>query len=111
MQSQMSMTLNQLMVRAEYVLLTGISYRILREPKKKEIIMILIESKFPSYNLDLKKDKSPLKTSHPYATRSKGEPPTLSLSTTAGMGSGGLRKAHTQSVTFCSKCLGKPFWI
>ena len=67
--------------------------------------------KVPSYNPDLSKDKSPLKTSHPYATCSKGEPPTLSLSTTAGMGSGGLRKAHTQSVTFCSKCLGKPFWI
>ena len=67
--------------------------------------------KVPSYNPDLSKDKSPLKTSHPYATRSKGEPPTLSLSTTTSVGSGGLRKAHTQSVTFCSKCLGKPFWI
>ena len=65
----------------------------------------------PSYNPDLSRDKSPLKTSHPYATHSKGEPPTLSLSTTASMGSGGLRKAQTQSVTFCSKCLGKPFWI
>ena len=67
--------------------------------------------KVPSYNPDLSKDKSSLKSSHPYATHSKGEPPTLSLSTTAGVGSGGLRKAHTQSVTFCSKCLGKPFWI
>ena len=67
--------------------------------------------KVPSYNPALSKDKSPLKTSHPYATCSKGEPPTLSLSTTAGMGSGGLRIALTQSVTFCSKCLGKPFWI
>ena len=57
------------------------------------------------------RDKSPHKTSHPYATHSKGEPPTLSLSTTAGVGSGGLRKAQTQSVTFCSKCLSKPFWI
>ena len=38
--------------------------------------------KVPSYSLDLSKDKSPLKTSHPYATHSKGEPPTLSLSTT-----------------------------
>ena len=60
----------------------------------------------PSYNPSLSRDKSPLKTSHPYATHSKGEPPTLSLSTTAGMESGGLRKAQTQSVTFCSKCVG-----
>ena len=65
----------------------------------------------PSYNPDLSKDKLPLNTSHPYATHSKGEPPTLSLSTTASVRSGGLRKAQTQSVTFCSKCLGKPFWI
>ena len=65
----------------------------------------------PSYNPDMSRDKSPLKTSHPYATHSKGEPPTLFLSTIASVGSGGLRKAQTQSVTFCSKCLGKPFWI
>ena len=65
----------------------------------------------PSYNPDSSRHKSPLKTSHPYATHSKGEPPMLSLSTTAGVGSGGLRRAQTQSVTFCSKCLGKPFWI
>ena len=49
----------------------------------------------PSYNPDLSKDKLPLKTSHPYATHSKREPPTLSLSTTASVGSGGLRKAKT----------------
>ena len=65
----------------------------------------------PSYNPDLSRDKSPLKTSHPYATHSKGEPLTLSLSTPASVGSGGLRKAQTQSVTFHSKCSGKPFWI
>ena len=64
-----------------------------------------------SYNPDISKDKSPLKVSHPYATHSKGEPPTLSLSTTAGVGSGELRGAQAQSVTFCSRCLGKPFWI
>ena len=69
------------------------------------------ELQVPSYDPDLSRDKSSLKTSHPYATQSKGEPPTLSLSTTAGMGSGELRKAQTQSVTFCSKCLGKPFCI
>ena len=56
-----------------------------------------------SYNPDLSKDKSPLKTSHPYATHSKGEPPTLSQSTTASLGSGRLRKAQTQSVTFCQR--------
>ena len=50
----------------------------------------------PSYNPDLSKDKLPLKTSHPYATHSKGEPLTLSLSGTASMGSGGLRKAKSQ---------------
>ena len=61
----------------------------------------------PSYNPDLSEGKSPFKTSLLYATHSKGEPPTLSLSTTASMGSGGLRKAQTQSITFCSKCLGK----
>ena len=103
------------MARAECILLTGISYRILREPKKitdyKDPYPSEQGLKVPSYNPTLSKDKSPLKTSHPYATCSKGEPPTLSLSTTAGMGSGGLRKAHTQSVTFCSKCLGKTFWI
>ena len=58
----------------------------------------------PSYNPYLSRDKSPLKTNHPYATHSKGEPPTLSLSTTASVGSGGLRKTQTQSITFCSKC-------
>ena len=54
----------------------------------------------PSYNPDLSKGKSPLKPSHPYAIHSKGEPPTLSLSTTAGMGSAGLRKAQTQMLSF-----------
>ena len=64
----------------------------------------------PSYNPNISKDKPCLIVGHPYATCPKGEPPTLSLSTTAGMGSEGLRKAQTQSFTFCSKCLGKPFW-
>ena len=44
----------------------------------------------------ISKDKPCLIVSHPYATCPKGEPPTPSLSTTAGMGSGGLRKAQTQ---------------
>ena len=47
----------------------------------------------PSYNPKVSQNKSPLKSSNPYATISKGEPPTLSLGTTAGVGSGGLRKA------------------
>ena len=63
----------------------------------------------PCYNLDLSRDKSPLKTSHPYATCSKGEPPTLSLSTTAGMGSGGLRRAQTQECYLLFKVFGQTF--
>ena len=59
----------------------------------------------------MSKDKSPLKTSHPYATRSKVELPTLSLGTTAGVGSGGLKKAQTQECYLLSKCLGKPFCV
>ena len=100
------MTLNQLMVKARCVLLTNGSYRILREPKK------IKGSKNPyashqglqvsSYNPKVSQDNSPLKVNHPYATHSKGEPPTLSLSTAAGMGSGELRKVQTQSVTLCS---------
>ena len=42
MWSQMFMTLNQLMVKAQCVLLTDVSYRILREPKKIKIIRIPI---------------------------------------------------------------------
>ena len=49
----------------------------------------------PSYNPNSSKENSPLKVSHPYAIHLKGEHPTLSLSTTTGMGSGGLRKAQT----------------
>ena len=59
----------------------------------------------PSYNPTVSVSKSPLK-SHPYATYSKGEPLMLSLSTTVSMGSEGLRKAQSQSITFCSECLG-----
>ena len=36
------MTLNQLMVKAQCILLTDISYRILREPKKIKILRIFI---------------------------------------------------------------------
>ena len=109
------MTLNQLIVKAQCILLTDASYRVLRKPKKikvsKDPYASHQGSQVPSYNLNISKDKSPLKVSYPYATCSKGESPTLSLSTTASMGSRGLRKTQTQSVTFCSKCLGKPFWI
>ena len=49
------MTLNQLMVKAQCILLTDVSYRILREPKKIKIIGILIllikGYKFPLINL------------------------------------------------------------
>ena len=65
----------------------------------------------PSYNPKVSQEKSPLQVSHPYATHSKGEPQTLSLSTTAGMGNGELNKTQTQSISFCSKCLGRPFLI
>ena len=64
----------------------------------------------PSYNLKVSQSKSPLR-SHPYATHSKGELPILCLSTTTATGSKGLRKAQSQSNTFCSKCQDKPFWI
>ena len=75
------------------------------------ILILLIKGlQVPSYNPDLSRDKSPLKTSHPYGTHSKGEPPTLSLSTTASVGSGGLRKAQTQYYllfkVFRQTCLG-----
>ena len=42
MQSQMSMTLQHLMVKAQCVLLTDTSCRILREPKKIKILKILM---------------------------------------------------------------------
>ena len=64
----------------------------------------------PFYNPKVRQNKSPL-TSHSYATHWKGEPPTLSLSTTASLGSEELRKAKSQSIAFCSEGLGKPFWI
>ena len=59
----------------------------------------------PSYNPDMGKDKSPLKASHPYGTCWKEEPPTLSLSTTASMGGGGLWKAQTQRVLAFVQCV------
>ena len=64
----------------------------------------------PSFNPKLTINKSP-PDSHPYATGSKGGPPVHSLSTTANMGSSGLRPAQPQRVTFCSRCTGKSFWI
>ena len=63
----------------------------------------------PSYNPDMSKDKSHLKTSHPYATHSKGEPLTLSLSTTVSLGSGGLRKAQTQKCYLLFKVFRQTF--
>ena len=42
MWSQMSMTSNQSMAKAQCILLTDVSYRILREPRKKKILTILI---------------------------------------------------------------------
>ena len=48
MWSQISVTLNQSMVRAQCVLLIDASYRILREPKKIKGLRILIKSfKYP----------------------------------------------------------------
>ena len=60
----------------------------------------------PSFNPKPVTTKSP-PIFHPYATCSKVH----SLSTTAGMGSSGLRPAQPQGVTFCSRCTGKSFWI
>ena len=109
------MTLNQLMVKAPVHTVNQHQLQDLERTQEDKDYKDPHSSykgiQVPSYNPDLSRDKLPLKTSHPYATCSKGEPPTLSLSTTAGVGSGGLRKAQTQSVMFCSKCLGKPFWI
>ena len=48
---------------------------------------------------------------HPYATCLKGRPPVHSPSTTASVGSSGLRPAQPQRVTFCSRCTGKSFCI
>ena len=64
----------------------------------------------PLFNPKLINTKSP-PISHPYATHSKGRPPVHFLSTTAGVGSSGLRPAQPQRVTFCSRCTGKSFWI
>ena len=52
----------------------------------------------PSFNPKLISTKSP-PILHPYATLSKGRPPVHSLSTTASMGSSGLRPAQPQRVT------------
>ena len=64
----------------------------------------------PSFNPKTMTRKTP-PISHGYATHSKGRPPVHSLSTTAGMGSSGLRPAQPQRVTFCSRCTGNSFWI
>ena len=64
----------------------------------------------PSFNPKTMTSKTP-PISHGYATRSKGRPPVHSLSTTAGVGSSGLRPAQPQRVTFCSRCTGNSFWI
>ena len=60
----------------------------------------------PSFNPKPKSTKSP-PILHPYATHLKGRPPVHSLSTTASVGSSGLRPAQPQRVTFCFKCTGK----
>ena len=88
MWSQMSMTLNQLMVKAQSQLQDLERTQDYKDPYSSHQGL-----QVPSYIPDSSRDKSPLKTSHPYATHSKGEPPTLSLSTTAGVGSRGLRRA------------------
>ena len=67
-------------------------------------------SQVPSFNQKPNFTKSPPDT-HQYATHFKGRPPALSLSTTNGMGSSGLRPAQAQRVIFCSRCTGKSFWI
>ena len=64
----------------------------------------------PSFNPKPVYSKTPL-ISHGYATCSKGRPPVHSLSTTASMGSSGLRPAQPQKVTFCSRCTGNSFLI
>ena len=64
----------------------------------------------PSFNPKPMTIKSP-QISHDYATCSKGRPPVHSLSSTASMGSSGLRPAQPQRVTFCSRCTGTSFWI
>ena len=64
----------------------------------------------PSFNPKTMTSKTP-PISHGYATRSKGRPPVHSLSTTAGVGSSGLRPAQPQRVTFCSRCTGNSFWV
>ena len=64
----------------------------------------------PSFNPKTMTSKTP-PISHGYATHSKGRPPVHSLSTTASMGSSGLRPAQPQRVTFCSRCTGNSFWI
>ena len=65
---------------------------------------------FLSFNCKPMSTKS-LPNLHPYANRSKGRPPVHFLSTTAGMGSSGMRPAQPQRVTFCSRFTGKSFWI
>ena len=62
----------------------------------------------PSFNPKLITIKSP-PNSHGYATCLKGRPPVDSLSTTASMGSSGLRPAQPQRFTLCSRCTGKSF--
>ena len=110
----MFMTLGHLMAKVWCILLTDVNCRILKEPKKikesSDPYAFHQRLLVPSYNPKVSKNQSPL-TSHPYATHSKGECLTLSLSTTASMGREGLRKAQSQSITLCSKCLQKPFWI
>ena len=64
----------------------------------------------PSFNPKPMYSKTP-PILHQYATHSKGRPPMHSLSTTASMGSSGLRPAQPQRVTFCSRCTGNSFWI
>ena len=65
MWTQMSMTLNQVMVKAHCILLTDVSCRILKEPKKiniLRILMLLIKGyKFPLVILTWVKRNDPFK--------------------------------------------------
>ena len=113
-QSQMFITLSQLMAMALNGQSINASFRILERPKMMEDLPLLKndhdEVQVPFFNPKPMNSKTP-PILHQYATHLKGRPPMHSLSTNTGMGSSGLRPAQPQRVTFCSRCAGNSFWI
>ena len=110
-QSQMSNALSESMAMALSEQSINTNFMFLEEPKMIEGLPNPQDThdraQDPSCYLKLITIKSP-QDSHPYTTHLKGRHPVPFLSTTTVMGSSRLRPAQPQTVTFCSRCTGKP---